>query len=43
MLEGAPPPGCELPTGLGRTSVIPLWVIAFAFQAVEQAAARHPK
>ena len=25
MLSGAVPTGCDLPTGLGKTSVIPIW------------------
>jgi len=27
------PGGCDLPTGLGKTSVIPIWTIALAWQA----------
>ena len=27
---GDPPPACNLPTGLGKTSVIPIWLIALA-------------
>src|SRR5271157_4455835 len=27
---GDPPPSCNLPTGLGKTSVIPIWLIALA-------------
>ncbi|MBL8205164.1 MAG: type I-U CRISPR-associated helicase/endonuclease Cas3 [Blastocatellia bacterium] len=29
------PPGCDLPTGLGKSSVIPIWLIAFASQIIE--------
>ncbi len=28
MVDGAIPPACDLPTGLGKTSVIPIWLIA---------------
>jgi CRISPR-associated endonuclease/helicase Cas3 len=28
-------PSCDLPTGLGKTSVIPIWLIALASQASE--------
>ena len=30
MLNGDLPVTCDLPTGLGKTSVIPIWLIAFA-------------
>lgn len=32
---GCVPKGCRLPTGLGKTSVIPIWVIALASQAAK--------
>lgn len=30
LTAGDPPPSCNLPTGLGKTSVIPIWLIALA-------------
>lgn len=30
LVEGSPPSSCTLPTGLGKTSVIPIWLIALA-------------
>jgi len=30
LTAGDPPPACNLPTGLGKTSVIPIWLIALA-------------
>ena len=33
MVSGAVPPACDLPTGLGKTSVIPIWLIGVASQA----------
>jgi len=33
MLAGAIPAACDLPTGLGKTSVIPIWLIALAHSA----------
>lgn len=30
FIEGDFPPSCSLPTGLGKTSVIPIWLIAWA-------------
>ena len=32
MLSGAVPLACDLPTGLGKTSLIPIWLIALASQ-----------
>lgn len=32
MFRGDIPTQCDLPTGLGKTSVIPIWLIAFAAQ-----------
>src|SRR5262245_25159424 len=32
MQAGNLPVTCDLPTGLGKTSVIPIWLIAFAAQ-----------
>lgn len=32
MAAGTVPPACDLPTGLGKTSVIPIWLIALASQ-----------
>jgi len=32
MVSGALPRACDLPTGLGKTSVIPIWLIALASQ-----------
>ncbi|HPB56408.1 MAG TPA: type I-U CRISPR-associated helicase/endonuclease Cas3, partial [Candidatus Aminicenantes bacterium] len=28
--QGVIPPSCDLPTGLGKTSVIPIWLLALA-------------
>jgi CRISPR-associated endonuclease/helicase Cas3 len=33
LTRAAPTKGCDLPTGLGKTSVIPIWLIALASQA----------
>jgi CRISPR-associated endonuclease/helicase Cas3 len=33
FVEGQIPPSCNLPTGLGKTSVIPIWSIALAGHA----------
>lgn len=33
MLSGTIPSACDLPTGLGKTSVIPIWLIALASPA----------
>ena len=33
MMQSRLPKACELPTGLGKTSVIPIWLIALAVQA----------
>jgi len=33
LCDGNIPPVCDLPMGLGKTSVIPIWLIAFATQA----------
>ncbi|HXG63032.1 MAG TPA: type I-U CRISPR-associated helicase/endonuclease Cas3 [Planctomycetota bacterium] len=32
LLTGDVPPSCDLPTGLGKTSVIPIWLLALVFQ-----------
>ncbi|MGH9340603.1 MAG: hypothetical protein ACRD1R_13675 [Acidobacteriota bacterium] len=32
MLSGDVPQACNLPAGLGKTSVIPIWLIALASQ-----------
>lgn len=36
------PEVCDIPTGLGKTAVIPIWTIALAFQA-EQRAVKLPR
>lgn len=33
LMKSIPTEGCDLPTGLGKTSVIPIWLIALASQA----------
>lgn len=35
MMRGDIPHGIDLPTGIGKTSVIPIWLIALASQAVD--------
>lgn len=37
------PPACDLPTGLGKTSVIPIWLIAFASQVSAREPATLPR
>lgn len=32
--------GCDIPTGLGKTAIIPIWLIALAAQGERAAAAR---
>ena len=32
FLQGSPPAACKIPTGLGKTSVIPIWLLALAEQ-----------
>jgi CRISPR-associated helicase Cas3 len=32
FLEGNLPAACKIPTGLGKTSVIPIWLLALAEQ-----------
>lgn len=36
MMQPSLPTACDLPTGLGKTSVIPIWVIALASQANDE-------
>src|SRR5579884_1473996 len=33
--SGNPPSGCDIPTGLGKTSVVALWLIALANQSAK--------
>lgn len=40
---GDVPPACDLPTGLGKTSVIPIWLIAMASQLNCEAGKRLPR
>lgn len=40
---GAIPSACDLPTGLGKTSVIPIWLIAVAWSADASMATQIPR
>ena len=35
LLQGEIPSGCALPTGMGKTSIIPIWVICLGLQAMK--------
>lgn len=39
LLTGPPPPDINLPTGAGKTSIIPIWLIALGYQAAAGAIA----
>ena len=41
--KGEIPQVCSIPTGLGKTSVIPIWLIALAFSSQEGRADRLPR
>lgn len=43
MRSGNLPVSCDLPTGLGKTSVIPIWLIAFASQVQAGLAPKLPR
>lgn len=43
MLKGDVPSVCDLPTGLGKTMVIPIWLIALAKQSGEGSNKRLPR
>jgi CRISPR-associated endonuclease/helicase Cas3 len=43
MAAGTVPPACELPTGLGKTSVIPIWLIALVRQDPGSCVQRLPR
>jgi CRISPR-associated endonuclease/helicase Cas3 len=43
LRSGEPPLVCDLPTGLGKTSVIPIWLIAFASQVQKNDALTLPR
>lgn len=43
LLAGEIPLACDLPTGLGKTSVIPIWLIALASQLAVNKTAKLPR